>query len=205
MWCEIRWNISNDIIIFSRSANRLIDWSVQLYSETLLCHKEGRACLHTWIICFMAAEFMAASLCFLLCPRSFGRTNIKQTHTETSNRPWAKAPVQTDQMHKLAFRDMHASMDKHERAHLDSHKQYLALSEGHTVCCAMCVLCLCPISVRIPWDARRGQVNSLYATLPHVTFTFLLNQVTLHWLTRSANIQPFLKTCAVPATHTTHI
>lgn len=59
---------------------------------------------------------MAASLCFLLCLRSFGR-DFEQTHTHRhahtythlSNRPSAKAPVQTDKMHKLAFTDVFAS------------------------------------------------------------------------------------------------
>ncbi len=63
------------------------------------------------------------------------------THTtQTSNRPWAKVLVQTDEMNKLAFTDKHASMNKHLRARLHSQKQYLSLSKGqHCLLCHVCV------------------------------------------------------------------
>ena len=80
------------------------------------------------------AQFTAATRCFLLCPRSFGRAHFKQTHTETSNSPWAKVPVQTDKMHRPAFTDVLESLDKLVCT--------LTLTKTIPILCLLCSLCV---------------------------------------------------------------
>lgn len=81
--------------------------------------------------------------------------------------------------------------------HTDTEKQYLILSNGYSVCCTMCVLCLHSLSLWLPWDIRQGQVNSLTAVLPHVTFALMLSQTSMWWIAINANIKPYLMTVQV--------
>lgn len=56
----------------------------KIHLKTELHNGESSICVHTWIIYYMA-ELLAASLCFLLCPKSFGRTDLKQAWSQTTS------------------------------------------------------------------------------------------------------------------------
>lgn len=76
-------------VIPNENINSILGYTDEPYCYDTRKTDKGRIDLCAHLDYLFYAEFVAASLCFLLCPRSFGRTDFKQTqpHTQKPNRP----------------------------------------------------------------------------------------------------------------------
>ena len=128
----------------------------------------------------------AASLRFLMCElrgSRFQTNTSKRAHTHTHMvRPQTCFEPKYNfkqSSHKLSFTDR---LCKHGQTCVCtySQKQHLTLSKD--VGCAMCVLCGCVcVPSWVPW--LPSDLKLLFATLPWVAFTSLLNQAWMHGMT----------------------